>query len=91
MSYEQRDNSGSLFRNDRKEQENHPDHTGSAKIGGREYYISAWVKEGRNGGKRFFSLSFKPKLASDRGSPPTGGRNDPRPTVEPEFDDKIPF
>jgi hypothetical protein len=90
VSYEQRDNSGSLFKNDRKEQDNHPDYTGSCKIQGREYYISAWVKEGRNGGKKFFSFAFKPKLQSDRSSPPTGGRNDSRPASSP-FDDDINF
>lgn len=88
MSYEQRDNSGSLFKNDRKEQENHPDYTGSAKIQGREFYISAWVKESK-GGKKFFSFSFKPKLQSDKASPPTGGRNDRRPVED--YDDPVPF
>lgn len=77
MAYEQKDNSGSLFRNDRKEQENHPDHTGTCKIQGREYYISAWIRETKTG-KKFFSLAFKAKLASDKGSPPTGGRSDSR-------------
>lgn len=89
MAFEQKDNSGALFRNDRKESENHPDHTGTAKIQGREYYISAWIKQGKNGGK-FFSLSFKPKQALGE-RPPTGGKNDPRPTAEPDFDDNIPF
>lgn len=88
MSFEQRDNSGSLFKNDRKEQDNHPDYTGSAKIQGREFYISAWLKESK-GGKKFFSFSFKPKLASDKSSPPTGGKNDRRPPAE--FNDDIPF
>lgn len=90
MSYEQRDDSGSLFKNDRKEQDNHPDYTGSCKVGGREYYISAWVKEGRNGGKKFFSFSFKPKLAPGA-RPPTGGRNDPRPKDDEPFNDDIPW
>lgn len=59
MAYEQRDNSGTLSRNDHKQKPNHPDHRGQCVIEGREYWISAWVKEGPNG--RFFSLSFTPK------------------------------
>lgn len=46
MAYEQREGSGSLFKNDRKEQPNHPDYKGSALIGGVEYWVSAWIKEG---------------------------------------------
>jgi hypothetical protein len=90
MSYQQKPNSGSLFRNDRKEEDNHPDHTGTCNIDGKEYYINAWVKEGRNGGKKFFSMSFKPKLARDRAVPPTGGKRDPRP-AEDDFSDSVPF
>lgn len=60
MAYEQKDNSASMFRNDKEgKSENFPDWGGSGKIGGVEYYVSAWEKEGKNGG--FFSLSFKPK------------------------------
>ena len=57
MAYEQRDNSGSLFRNTYKEKPNQPDHKGTAMIGGVNYKIAAWVKEGKNG--RFFSLTFE--------------------------------
>lgn len=61
MAYEIKDNTGSLFKNDRKASDTHPDYNGSAKIAGVEYWISAWLKEGKDGGKKFFSFSFKPK------------------------------
>ena len=59
MSREQRDNSGAVFKNERKTQDNHPDRTGSAMIGGVEYWVSGWLKEGAKG--PFLSLAFKRK------------------------------
>ena len=55
-------NRGALFRNNRKEQDSHPDHTGSINIDGKEFYLNAWIKTSQNGNK-FFSLSVKPKDA----------------------------
>jgi len=59
MAYEQRDNSGTLFRNDRKEQPNHADYQGECMVDGNLYYMNAWLKEGKNG--KFFSFSFRSK------------------------------
>jgi hypothetical protein len=56
---EKRDNSGALFKNDRKDKDTHPDYTGSALIDGVDMWISAWIKKGN--GKTFMSLAFKPK------------------------------
>lgn len=74
---EKKDNSGVLFRNSRKETEKHPDYTGSATIGGVEYWISAWVNESKDG-KKYFAFSFKvkdeqPSLppANDVAAPPS--------------------
>ena len=60
MAYEQKDNSGSLFKNDKKETDNHPDYTGSALVGGQDIWMSAWLKTASNG-KKFMSFSFKRK------------------------------
>lgn len=58
MAYEQRDNSGSLFENDKKATDKHPDFKGKAMIDGVMYWVSAWTKTSARGD--FFSLSFQP-------------------------------
>jgi hypothetical protein len=82
MAFEQKDNSASLFVNDRKTAETHPDSTGTAKIDGVEYYISAWRRESKTG-KKYLSLSFKRKdadTAADRSRP-----------IGEQLNDSIPF
>lgn len=58
MAFEQRDNSGALFKNDKKEQENHPDYQGNITVAGRKYRLAAWIKTGKSGSK-FMSLAVK--------------------------------
>jgi len=59
-NYEQKDNSGAMFVNDKKETESHPDRKGSAMVGGVEYWVSGWINESAKGNK-YMSLSFTPK------------------------------
>lgn len=70
MAYVPKEGSGSLFKNDRKVSETHPDFTGSIMVNGKEHYLSAWVKEGKKG--KFFSVSIgkvkEPKTFKEAGS-----------------------
>jgi len=51
---------GSMFKNQKKLTEQHPNMTGSALIGGVEYWVSAWTKVDKNENK-WQSLSFTRK------------------------------
>lgn len=52
-------NRGVLFKNDKREQDNHPHYRGSINVNGEEFWLSAWLKESEKG--KFMSLSVKPK------------------------------
>lgn len=56
-AYETKPNSGSMFANDRKQTDNHPDRKGKALIGGVWYWVSGWDKQGHKG--PWLSLSFQ--------------------------------
>ena len=87
MAYEQRDNSGPLFRNDRKEQPNHADYQGECMVDGKLYYMNAWVKEGKNG--KFFSFSFRAKAGKT--SAPAATQTRARNQSPLDDDSSIPF
>ena len=55
--YEHKENKGSLFKNDKKEEEKQPDFTGQANVDGTLYNVSAWINESK-AGKKYFGLSF---------------------------------
>ena len=54
-------NKGTLFKNDNAKKETDPSHKGQINVNGTEYWLSAWVKESKKDGKKFFSLSLTPK------------------------------
>lgn len=86
-----RDNSGILGKNDRRTKDTHPTHSGQCTIDGKQYWISAWVKDGRDN-SRFFSLAFKLKEARGQQQPQTGAQGTPEQAgAKHDFDDNIPF
>ena len=76
------DNSGALFKNDRKEQEKQPDYKGSLTVNGVEYWISAWLNESKNG-QKYMGLKVNLK---EQQQAPAAPKND-----AVEFDDDVPF
>jgi uncharacterized protein (DUF736 family) len=73
---------GVLYRNENKTSENHPDYSGSVNVAGADFWLSGWLKESKKDGKKFFSLSVRPK----NDSKPV---NKPVKTADP--DEEIPF
>lgn len=73
-------NKGVLFRNKKPKGPNSPPYTGQANIGGVECWVSAWVKDGKDGDK-FFSLAFTPR----------GELQDQSPQTETPTDNDVPF
>jgi uncharacterized protein (DUF736 family) len=81
-----KNNTGALFKNDKKATENHPDYTGKAIIEGQLYNLAAWVKTSKTGTK-YMSLSFNIwQLKAETFAAPAPA---PAPIVSPE--DDMPF
>jgi len=76
MTYDNRDR-GVLFKNERKERDAQADYTGNINVGGVEFWLNAWIKESKKDGRKFMSLSVKPKVEPSSGTP--------------EMNDDIPF
>lgn len=76
-------NSGALFKNERKSQANHPDYQGRCEVDGKEWRISAWIKEGKRG--KFMGLSFQ--VPQEKGR--SNGQEHSQPDAQE--DDDVPF
>ena len=86
MAYTPKEGSGSLFKNERKATEKHPDYTGSIMVNGKEHWLSGWVIEGKKG--KYFSVSIG-KEKTPQGFKAAG--SDELPRHDPFIDDSVPF
>jgi uncharacterized protein (DUF736 family) len=87
MAYETKPGNGALFKNDRKEKETHPDYKGDININGTNYWLSAWLKATKDG-KKYMSLSAKPKEDREETKPQTLAQKQPE---KFDDDDALPF
>jgi len=96
VAFENQEGRGALFDNkDKKKTDKHPDYTGSAKIDGKDYFVSMWFSKAKGTGKEYLSLSFTEKTnQSENVSRPAGfGSTEVAKSQDntPEYDDDIPF
>ena len=80
---------GVLFKNDRKETSNHPDYKGTCEINGAQYWMSAWLKQDKNG-RTFMSHSFSVKEDKPQSQHNEAKSNGYQPQDDFE-DSEIPF
>lgn len=91
-------NRGVLFKNDRKEAgDRKPEYTGSLNVDGVEFFLDAWLKDGKSG--KFMSVSVKRKDKQPQGAAPAPRSPAAAPRQAPaaggggfdDMDDDIPF
>lgn len=80
----QKDGTGALFVNDRKEKDTQPDYTGTITVAGKQYRLAGWKKSGKKGG--YLSLSVS-DFQRKSGKPADTGRS----TDGDDFNDDIGF
>ena len=82
-------NRGSIWKNDKKETEKHPDFTGSLNVGGVEFWVSAWKRrEGAAAKAPALTFQIKPK---DEQTKPVQRPKGVTMTSHEDMDDEIPF
>ena len=86
MTYEAKDMTGSMFVNDKREKDSHPNVKGSCVIDGVAYWMDAWTKT-TGEGKKWQSVAFKKKEKQDKALSPRA--NPPAPFDD--MDSDIPF
>lgn len=100
MAYDN-NNTGMLAKNERmREGKKDPEYTGFVTVDGQEYWLKAWLREGKEGsrmeGKKFFSLALDPKEAqapaprAARPAAPARPARQPAPQHD-DMDDDLPF
>lgn len=83
-----RDNSGAIFKNDRKETENQPDYRGEVMIEGVEYRLSGWINTSQKGTKY---IGVKVQEKQDYPGQQAPSQAPAQAPAEDDFQDEIPF
>ena len=86
---EQKINTGTIFKNDKKTADNQPDYRGKINVEGKELEISLWVKTAQSGVKYMSAAIKEPWVAP---APVLQNTSDKIKSVADElFEDDLPF
>jgi uncharacterized protein (DUF736 family) len=86
---EQKINSGTIFKNDKKTADNQPDYRGKINVEGKELEISLWVKTAQSGVK-YMSAAIKEPWVAPAPAPVLQNTTDKIKAAD-EFEDDLPF
>ena len=75
MAYTQKENTGVLFKNNKKTDDKQPDYTGNILVGTTEMRLAGWIKEGKTG--KFLSLKISEQNAKQETSSTNDGDDMP--------------
>ena len=84
---EQKDNSGSLYRN-KKEKPTQPDYSGSATIAGKQYRVSGWINKSK-AGTSYLRVLFSEQQPQDLNTTISQATMAMRPTASQEPVDSV--
>jgi uncharacterized protein (DUF736 family) len=98
---ETKDNTGVLFKNEKREGRQDPDYRGSALVDGKEYWLSAWINTAKKDNSKYMAIKLKAKEEArapvqnefEKRYPPTEAapKTTQAPPPESDFNDDIPF
>jgi hypothetical protein len=80
--FQTKPNTGALFRDERKANEEDRDYSGAVNVDGTEYWLSGWIKQSKKTGKKYLSIAVKPKDESVKRAAAQS---------KPDFNDEIPW
>lgn len=89
MAYQQKDNEGRLFRNEKKQQDSHADYEGSITVAGVDYWLKAWINEGQKG--KWMKLAVTPKQERARQIRQEATQRNSRGSLHDDLNDDIIF
>ena len=87
--YEIKENSGSIFKNEHKTEDKHPNYKGKINVDGTIKEIALWLTESKDGTKKYFSVKIQDEYIKPES---TEKHNSETGSDEKELpDDDLPF